>query len=197
MRNFFTLVALLMFFGCNDIVYDSSSSIVNPVVGNSSFQVSKSDTCPNIYEESIDTLNNGVIVTWTSSFGGYEYEKGTDYTVTVGWTVSGGSATFVGFTSRRLLWTPPIVRGSWSTNNQQASSIDLTVTMNPMHRSIGPDWRGYIGNAHFTLNLNVDGLLAKFGVNVHLEDPDDGNRNRCQEENKQPGAQEKNRMIGS
>ncbi|MFQ6114419.1 MAG: hypothetical protein ACE5NG_10105, partial [bacterium] len=67
----------------------------------------------------------------------------------------------------------------WSTNNRTDSSLDLTVKMEPMHRAIDPDWQGYIGNGHFKLELSVDGIMVKLGVNVHLEDPDDGFNHRC------------------
>ncbi len=56
--------------------------------------------------------------------------------------------------------------------------------MDPMHRAIDtdPDWEGYIGNGHGKLVLDVTNgttVRAKLGLNVHLEDPDDGFDPRC------------------
>ncbi len=180
MKSIITLSLALAFLGCsNQNPYPTSTDQDQAIIG---LSLSKSwqGSCPNIFEESTKTLSNGAIVTWTSSFGGYEYVKGTDYTITVSWTVVGGSATFVGFTQKNKNgWTPKGVSGTWGTSNLTASSIDLTVNMDPMHRSVEPDWQGYIGNGHFSLELRVDGVRAKLGVNVHLEDPDPGFANRC------------------
>ncbi|MFQ5865378.1 MAG: hypothetical protein ACE5IW_09145, partial [bacterium] len=107
-------------------------------------------------------------------------------TVTVTWKTMGASATFVDFAERNKVWTPPKDVNEdneeiekWSTDNLTDSTIDLTVTMVSMHRAIDPDWQGYIGNGHFTLVLDVDGITVKLGVNVHLEDPDEGFSHRC------------------
>lgn len=136
--------------------------------------------CPNIYYESSKVLKNGVKVTWTSSFGGFNYERGSDYGVTVTWSVDAGTAEFVSFTAKRKTWTPKGVNGSSSFD---PGTGNLTVSMLPMHRAVEQDWQGYIGNGHFKLELKVTNgngtVWAKLGVNVHLEDPDDGYSWRC------------------
>lgn len=136
------------------------------------------DANSNIVCTSSKTLSNGATVTWTSSFGGFDYAGG-DYTVTVSWSVVDGSATFTGFDAKKKTWTPKGVGGTWSTAS--STSLNLTVNMDPMHRAIDvdPAWEGYIGNGHFKLELDVDGVKAKLGVNVHLENPDDGFGARC------------------
>ncbi|MFQ5810769.1 MAG: hypothetical protein ACE5JM_14230 [Armatimonadota bacterium] len=140
-------------------------------------------TCPDIYYESDKTLDNGAIVTWRSSFGGFNYTQGQPYTVTVVWGVQGGSATFVGFGPKNRAWTPKgvggTVPGTAYPGSTGSNSMDLTVNMNPMHWAVEPDWQGYIGNGHFKLELDVDGIATKLGVNVHLEDPDGSYGDRC------------------
>lgn len=137
--------------------------------------------CPDIYYESTKTLKNGAVVTWTSSFGGFDYTMGSPYTVTVTWSVENGSAQFLDFKAKKKVWTPPRdVEGNWLFDD---ATNELTVTMTQMHRSVQPGWQGYIGNGHFKLELNVTNasgtVKAKLGVNVHLEDPDPGYPDRC------------------
>jgi len=175
----FLPLAFLAFLGCSDENRYPTSSDQDRAAIQSFLPKVQGGTCPDIFEQSTKTLSNGAIVTWTSGFSGYDYGKGTNYTVTVGWTVSGGSATFVSFGQKKEGWTPKAVNGTWSINNQTANSIDLTVNMNPMHRVVQPDWQGFIGNGHFVLELKVDGVKTKLGVNIHLEDPDPGFANRC------------------
>jgi hypothetical protein len=109
-----------------------------------------------------------------------------DYTVEVAWTVDGGTATFESFVAKPNVWTPKDkkdrigkgVDGNW---DFEETTNELTVNMTKMHRSEEEDWQGYIGNGHFKLELLVDGVKAKLGVNVHLEDPDGGFDPRCLE----------------
>ncbi len=123
-------------------------------------------------------------MTWTSSFGGFDYIMGEGYTVNVAWTVDGGTATFESFVAKPNVWTPKYkenrpgkgVNGTW---DFVEGTNGLTVIMAKMHRSEEEDWQGYIGNGHFKLELMVDGVKAKLGVNVHLEDPDYGFASRC------------------
>lgn len=137
-------------------------------------------SCPDVHYTSSKLLSSGAMVTWTSSFGGFDYARGSDYDVTVSWMVQGGSATFVDLAAKRKAWTPKGVDGSalW-TGDPSTGAVDFTVSMGAMHRVMEPDWRGYIGNGHFKLTLDVGGELVKLGVNVHLEDPDDGYSDRC------------------
>ncbi|MFQ5825352.1 MAG: hypothetical protein ACE5JB_15025, partial [bacterium] len=140
--------------------------------------------CPNIFFESSKTLSNGAVVTWTSSFGGFDYTKGTNDTVTVSWSVDPPTVPvmFVSFDENNKVWTPPKdVGGTWDFSPTDPPSSDslLTVNMSEMHRAIEPDWHGFIGNGHFKLVLDVDGIRVKLGVNVHLEDPDGGYTPRC------------------
>jgi hypothetical protein len=119
--------------------------------------------------ESTETLSNGATVTWTSSFGGFDYTVEEDYTVKVAWTVDGRTATFESFVEKPNVWTPKdkkdrLDKGVDGSSDFIENTKELTVTMTKMHRSEEEDWQGYIGNGHFK---------AKLGVNVHLEDPDD------------------------
>lgn len=193
MQGFITIcfaVFFWAFLGCRDEnLYQNGTKQAQDVADRSQETLSTEQLqgeCPNIFFESTKQLSNGAEVTWTSSFGGFDYEKGTPYTVTVTWKTMGASATFVDFAERNKVWTPPkdVNKGAeattrWSTNNRTDSSLDLTVKMEPMHRAIDPDWQGYIGNGHFKLELSVDGIMVKLGINVHLEDPDDGFNHRC------------------
>ncbi|MFQ5511784.1 MAG: hypothetical protein ACE5EO_08045 [Candidatus Krumholzibacteriia bacterium] len=165
-----TLVSMFVFFFLG--VFVTAAGAKGPPVGN----------CPDIYYESDKTLSNNAVVVWTSSFGGFEYSAGGSYTVTVSWTVTGASSvSYEGFDEKRKAWTPRGSAGGWSVDDSNASngSIDLTVTMSDMHRSVKPNWAGYIANGHFKLQLDVDGIRAKLGVNIHLEDPDTATTSRC------------------
>ncbi|MFO7587803.1 MAG: hypothetical protein R6X22_06985 [Gemmatimonadota bacterium] len=155
-------------------------------------------TCPDVYYESSQLLDNGVTVTWTSALGGFDYVEGADYVGTVDWSVDLGSTAFVGFTERSgpKTWTPwgrnaPDVEGTMTPGTAGDGTIDVTVNMTPMHISSEDyepdgtiDWEGLIGNGHFWLLLDVDDgegnvESVKLGVNFHLEDPADGYLTRC------------------
>lgn len=137
--------------------------------------------CPDLYFKSSKVLRNSAVVTWTSSFVGYDYKMSDPYQVIVDWQVENGTATFARFSGKKKVWTPPKdVGGTWEFDE---TSGCLTVTLSEMHRSVKSGWAGYIGNGHFKLELNVANangtVKAKFGVNVHLEDPD--SQTRCVE----------------
>lgn len=145
--------------------------------------------CPNVYYETTDTLPNGAIVTWRSAFGGFEYDlTNPAYTVNEIWTVTGGpTVTAADLGTRKNsknTWTPRSkndpANGTFSIANVGTTSLDLTVNFSEMHQGDEDidgdgvlDWIGEIGNGHFHLVLDFDdGTQAKFGVNVHAEDPD-------------------------
>ena len=161
-------------------------------------------TCPDVFYESEQELDNGVTVTWTSAFGGFDYTLGDVYTGQVAWSVDQGSATLsspVGFGTRtpnqkgkRNSWTPrgqDPVDGTMALGAAGTGTQDVDVSMDPMHRGDEDvdgdgtnEWEGLIGNGHFWLWLDVDDGAgnvesAKFGVNFHLEDPDEGFLDRC------------------
>lgn len=187
-------LALLVFLGCGvenpsptsasvvqempGLAQQSSASLEAPTAANGLPQ----GACPDIYFESTETLSNGVTLTWTSSFGGFDYNMRDDYPVTVTWSVDSGVATFMDFVDKSNVWTPKDkknrpgkgVDGSWDFDGST-----LTVTMTKMHRVEEDDWLGYMGNGHFKLELLVDGVKVKLGVNVHLEDPDGSFDPRC------------------
>ena len=155
-------------------------------------------TCPDVYYESTELLDNGVLLTWTSVIAGFDYTEGTDYVGTVEWSVDMGSATYDAFTVRNgpKTWTPwgrnaPDVDGVMTPGTAGEGTLDVTVNMTPMHFSSEDyepdgivDWEGMIGNGHFWLRLAVDdgeGNIenVKLGVNFHLEDRADGYDTRC------------------
>jgi hypothetical protein len=181
-------VALVALSGCEQapsgpgedgLVFDPALDLTEPPSGGS---------CPNVYWESQELLENGATVTWTSGFGGFEYSQGSDYSGAVAWSVDFGSATLVsaGVRSRGHTWTP---RGQDSVDGTLVSATPpFTINMADMHRGDEdtdgdgvPDWQGLIGNGHFWLVVQVDGMNKpiKLGVNFHLEDPDDGFSSRC------------------
>jgi hypothetical protein len=129
-----------------------------------------------------ETLDNGAIVTWTSSFGAFDYTLATDHPFIVEWSVEGGSAASVSFDERTqkrrngTTFTPKKdVAGSWTEAVLTADSRLVTVNLSEMH----PAGDYMIGNAHFHLGLTVTDdltdtpVIAKFGVNDHLEDLDE------------------------
>lgn len=154
-------------------------------------------TCPDVYNEDSELLENGVTITWTSGLAGFDYTEGSDYLRTVAWSVDQGSTTFDGFTVRTPMpntWTPvgpTPVDGTMASGAAGDGTVDVTVTMSPMHDvSTDPEdaeadgWAGQIGNGHFWLLLTVDDgdgntEAVKLGVNFHLEDPADGFESQC------------------
>lgn len=155
-------------------------------------------TCPDVYYESTELLDNGVTLTWTSVIAGFDYTEGADYVGTIEWSVDMGSTTYDAFTVRNgpKTWTPwgrnaPDVDGTMTPGAAGDGTLDVTVNMTPMHFSSEDyepdgivDWEGKIGNGHFWLRLAVDdgeGNIenVKLGVNFHLEDPADGYDTRC------------------
>ena len=154
-------------------------------------------TCPDVYSEDSELLENGVTITWTSGLAGFDYTEGTDYLRTVAWSVDQGGTTFDGFTVRTPMpstWTPvgpTPVDGTMTSGAAGDGTVDVTVNMTPMH-DVGSDpedadddgWAGQIGNGHFWLLLTVDdgdgnAEAVKLGVNFHLEDPADGFESQC------------------
>ena len=156
-------------------------------------------TCPDVFNEDTELLENGVTLTWTSGLGGFDYTEGTDYVGTVNWSVDQGSAVFDDFTVRSPMpktWTPVgssgmNVDGTMTPGAGGDGTVDVTVNMTPMH-DVGADpdepeedgWMGQIGNGHFWLLLTVDDgegneEMVKLGVNFHLEDPAEGFDARC------------------
>ncbi|MDH3297641.1 MAG: hypothetical protein OEM96_05105 [Gemmatimonadota bacterium] len=143
-------------------------------------------SCPDVYYEETELLDNGVTLTWTSVLAGFDYTLGADYVGTVNWTVDQGSAAFDGFTVRnnsRKTWTPTgssgaDVFGTMTPGAPGDGTVDVTVSMDPMHATAD----GQLGNGHFWLLLTVDDGAGneeqvKLGVNFHLEDPDGAETN--------------------
>jgi hypothetical protein len=172
-----------------ETVFDEPLDISGPPSGGA---------CPNVFWETTELLDNGVTVTWTSAFGGFDYAVASEYTAAQAtWSVDIGSATFVSFAARPhgKTWTPrgrDPVDGTLNVGVPGATSVALTVDMFDMHRGDEedldgdgfPDWQGLIGAGHFWLVLDVDDGAGsvervKLGVNVHLEDPDDAFPDRC------------------
>lgn len=165
--------------GVDELVLDPPFDFTEPPTGGS---------CPDVYWESEELLDNGATIRWTSGFGGFEYELNTDYSASVEWSVDVGSATLMdaGVRSNGHTWTP---KGQDGVDGTLVSSTPpFTIYMDDMHRGDEdidgdgtPEWQGLIGNGHFWLVLDVDGINGpvKLGVNFHLEDPDDGFSNRC------------------
>jgi hypothetical protein len=158
-------------------------------------------TCPDVFYETTEELDNGVMLTWSSALGGFDYMIGTDYTGVVTWSVDEGTAEYVNFITRtpnpqgkRNTWTPrgnDPVDGLMTPGTVGDGSVDVVVNMFEMHQGNEDvdgdgtdDWQGQIGNGHFWLLLDVDDgegnvESVKLGVNFHLEDPDDGFDDRC------------------
>lgn len=172
-----------------ETVFDPAFDVTGPPDGG---------TCPDVYYEDSETLDNGVTVTWTTVLAGFEYTEGADYVADVDWSVDQGTAEYVGFTERRgpNTWTPRgrsgmDVEGTIDVGADGAGTVAVTVSMTPMHAAAedtdgdGTDaWAGQIGNGHFWLRLEVDDgegnvEMVKLGVNFHLEDPADGFGNNC------------------
>jgi hypothetical protein len=146
-------------------------------------------TCPDVYYEESELLDNGVTLTWTSVLAGFDYTEGTDYVAgIVTWSVDQGSASYDGFTVRknsRRTWTPvgssgADVEGTMTPGTPGDGTLDVTVNMTPMHGTEAAQ----IGTGHFWLLLTVDDGAGneeqvKLGVNYHLEDPAEGAENNC------------------
>jgi hypothetical protein len=191
-------VAILVVVGCGDESVTGPEGALQTFDPVSDFTVDPDGgSCPDVYWETVETLDNGVTVTWTSAFGGFDYGLGSGYGAAAMWSVDLGSATFVSFAPRKKgknTWTPKgkvPVNGVLSAGTAGAGSVPLTVSMSPMHQGNDDvdgdgvdDWIGQIGNGHFWLIIDVDDGAGnveqvKLGVNFHLEDPDDGSGDRC------------------
>ena len=153
-------------------------------------------TCPDVFYEHTELLENGATVTWTNVLGGFDYGLGTEYSAEVRWSVDGGTGEYVEFTKRngKNTWTPRFgkddgVDGMLIVGAAGAGSVAVTVSMDPM-KSVGgsdgngDDWAGLKGTGHFWLRLDVDNGFGevesvKLGVNFHLEDPADGHEPFC------------------
>ena len=204
MRSIITLGIVALFVALIGCGGDSSTTGVGDevFVVDPPFDMSSSPDgggCTDIYYESDALLPNGVTVNWRSAFGGFEYQILADYTATVVWWLNDGTAeaSFVDFgeRSKGKTFTPrgrDSAEGDISHNNLVESwgTLDMTVKMYEMHWAVDPafdetpKFQGDIGNGHFWLILDVDNgsghtVRAKLGVNVHLEDPDNGIDNRC------------------
>jgi len=163
-----------------ETVFDPAFDVTGPPDGG---------TCPDVYYEESELLDNGVTVTWTTVLAGFEYTEGEDYVADVNWSVDLGTAEYEDFTERNgpNTWTPrgskkepPDVDGTWGVDPAGVGTVPVTVTMTPMHAAEA----GQIGNGHFWLRLKVDDgegnvEMVKLGVNFHLEDPADGFGNNC------------------
>ena len=105
------VLAVIGFVACDDspdltaptadgeTVFDPVFSITGPPDGG---------TCPEVYYEESELLDNGVTLTWTSVLANFDYTEGADYTPTVMWSVDLGTATYADFTVRNgpNTWTP-------------------------------------------------------------------------------------------
>ena len=161
-----------------ETVFDPAFDVTGPPDGGS---------CPDVFYEESELLDNGVTVTWTTVLAGFEYTEGADYVVDVNWSVDLGTATYEDFTNRTgpNTWTPKgnvgaDVGGSITLGADGVGTVAVTVNMTPMHATEA----GEIGNGHFWLRLEVDDGAGnvervKLGVNFHLEDPAEGFGNNC------------------
>lgn len=194
MRSIVTLcvaTALLAFFGCkggsSPTVAGQDVVVIDPPIDMS--DQPDGGTCPNVFFESEALLSNGLTLTWTSSFGGFDYDIGADCVASVEWSLDSGSASFVSFGPRKAknTFTPrgrDSAEGTVSHSSPGAGDVGATVNMHEMHRAVEPDFLGEIGNGHFWLILDVkndagSAVRVKLGVNIHLEDPDDRFEDRC------------------
>ena len=161
-----------------DTVFDPAFDVTGPPDGGS---------CPDVFYEESELLDNGVTVTWTTVLAGFEYTEGENYVADVNWSVDLGTATYVNFTDRHgpNTWTPKgssgmDVDGLMSVGDDGDGTVAVTVSMTPMHAAEA----GQIGNGHFWVRLEVDDgagnvETVKLGVNFHLEEPADGAGNNC------------------
>ncbi|UCF21534.1 MAG: hypothetical protein JSU87_09160 [Gemmatimonadota bacterium] len=140
--------------------------------------------CPNVYWMSEEEVEDGIIVRWSSALAGYDYAVTDDYFAAVTWEVEGATATLSDESGTRAngnTWTP---RGrDPAEGNLLSSNPPFTVEMTAMHAAEDDDdgdgvidWMGEIGTGHLWLQLDLEGMrkAVKLGVNIHLEDPDEG-----------------------
>lgn len=143
------------------------------------FLATSANAQPVAVESSTDTLGLNEVM-WTSGFADLNYVEGTPVTFTVSWT-STGVTQFDGVALRgynpkskgAVQGTDPVFVSPGSAG---ANSVDITVTFLTLHFDGKSD--AEIGVGHYTLQLLVDedgdGVAesaAKFGVNLHVEDP--------------------------
>lgn len=175
------LIPLMTTWGCKDngsspISADDASS--RPSLASSTVEKEGPfGECPDFYYVSTKVVD-GDTVRWTSSFARFDYTQGSEDTLRVWWSVSGGGADFIDFYEKKKPYTPP--KHTHGTSNYvlgAGNELELFLTLDAMHRW----WGGSMGNAHFMLELNVNNTRVKLGVNAHMEDPDEGVDPRCPE----------------
>jgi hypothetical protein len=138
--------------------------------------------------ESSTKIKGSTTITWDSSFQDPDYILGSTITFTVNWSVDDGAADYNdfslkvnpqgkgGFTPRGkdpATGTTPVVTA------QSGNSVTVQFKFTGLHLDKERDVE--IGNAHFMLYLNIDKIgddgvldsVVGYGVNVHVEDPQD------------------------
>lgn len=163
--------------------------------------VADGGTCPTVFYEHSEVLENGVHIGWQNGAANFDYTLGETIEMPVEWWIveGGGAVEFWDFTERNgpNTWTPAggSEGGVSGTMHPGAANVDwvsIQVSMESM-KTVGKPgddsgtWSGRFGVGHFWLHLLVendegDEELVKLGVNVHLEEPDVGAATRC------PGA---------
>jgi hypothetical protein len=163
--------------------------------------VADGGTCPTVFYEHSEMLENGVHIGWRNVVADFDYSQGETTEIPLEWWIveGAGSVTFRDFTERNgpNTWTPAGgpeggVSGEMTLGAVGVDWVSLQLSMESM-KTVGKPgddsdtWSGRFGVGHFWLQLLVendggDEELVKLGVNVHLEDPDVGAELRC------PGA---------
>lgn len=134
-------------------------------------------------ETSTDTLG-ATIITWESGFEDLDYTLGDPIVMTVSWTVDEGLASYNDAVLRHYT---PKSKNSPAVGDEPTfaypgsagdNSVDITFSFTELHSGKNADVA--IGNGHFTILLDVDedgdGVVettARFGTNIHVEDPED------------------------
>jgi len=139
-----------------------------------------------LVEQSTKTVG-ATTVTWDSSLQDLNYTTGTTLIAEVNWSVDAGQATFSNFRLRSPNFTPKgpdPANGSLSSiqllsNSGGAGSdgaVQVAFVFSELH--CDAERQVQIGNAHFSLDLNIDqngdgaiDSVVGYGVNVHVEQP--------------------------
>ena len=151
------------------------------------------------FETSTKTIRDTTI-TWDSSFKDCFYTLGEDITMTVEWTVDAGTAEFKSFGLKEKknlngngkakgpkAFTPrgnDPAEGALIRVTPDTNEVVVNFRFTELH--FDEERNVEIGNAHFKLFLMVDEdgdeiveTQAGFGVNVHVEDPQDATNEEC------------------